>query len=41
MPVDFKPKLSKDVMDVSNFDKMFTDDEAAHSVLPGAAMKKI
>jgi len=31
---DFKPKLSKDVMDVSNFDKMFTSDEAVHSVLP-------
>lgn len=31
---DFKPKLSKDILDVSNFDKMFTSDEAAHSVLP-------
>ena len=30
----FKPKLSKDLLDVSNFDKMFTSDEAAHSVLP-------
>jgi hypothetical protein len=31
---EFKPKLSKDLLDVSNFDKMFTSDEAAHSVLP-------
>jgi serine/threonine protein kinase len=41
IPTEFKPKLSKDVMDVSNFDKMFTSDEAAHSVLPGQALKKI
>ena len=33
---EFKPKLSKDLLDVSNFDKMFTSDEAAHSVLPVA-----
>lgn len=32
--MEFKPKLSKDILDVSNFDKMFTSDEAAHSVLP-------
>lgn len=38
---DFKPKLSKDVLDVSNFDKMFTSDEAAHSVLPMSTQKKI
>lgn len=31
---EFTPKLSGDVMDVSNFDKMFTNDEAVHSVLP-------
>ena len=30
---EFKPTLSKDKLDVSNFDKMFTDGEAAHSVL--------
>ena len=34
IPCEFKPKLSKDALDVSNFDKMFTSDEAAHSVLP-------
>jgi len=34
LPVEFKPKLSGNVMDVSNFDKMFTDGEAAHSVMP-------
>jgi hypothetical protein len=39
--MEFKPKLSKDIMDVSNFDKMFTSDEAAHSVLPIASQKKI
>jgi len=31
---EFKPKLSKDQFDVTNFDKMFTSDEAVHSVLP-------
>jgi len=35
------PKLSKDLLDVSNFDKMFTSDEAVHSVLPVATQKKI
>ena len=35
------PKLSKDMLDVSNFDKMFTNDEAVHSVLPVATQKKI
>lgn len=38
---EFKPKLSKNVLDVSNFDKMFTSDEAVHSVLPMSAQKKI
>jgi len=28
-------------MDVSNFDKMFTSDEAVHSVLPMNTQKKI
>ena len=37
----FKPKLSANILDVSNFDKMFTSDEAAHSVLPQQAIKKI
>jgi serum/glucocorticoid-regulated kinase 2 len=31
---EFKPTLSQNIMDVSNFDKMFTSDEAAHSVIP-------
>jgi serum/glucocorticoid-regulated kinase 2 len=30
----FKPKLSKDALDITNFDKMFTSEEAVHSVLP-------
>ena len=34
IPPEFKPKLSKDQFDVTNFDKMFTSDEAVHSVLP-------
>lgn len=38
---EFKPKLSKDIFDVSNFDKMFTSDEAVHSVLPQTAQRKI
>jgi len=36
-----KPKLSGNIMDVSNFDKMFTDGEAIHSVMPKEAMNKI
>lgn len=38
---EFKPKLSKDMFDVTNFDKMFTSDEAVHSVLPQNAARKI
>lgn len=38
---EFKPKLSKNIMDVSNFDKMFTSDEAQHSVLPMSTQNKI
>lgn len=38
---EFKPKLSKNALDVSNFDSMFTDDEAVHSVLPQSAVRKI
>ena len=30
----FKPKLSEDVLDVSNFDSQFTSEEAMHSVIP-------
>ena len=33
----FKPKLSNNKLDVSNFDKMFTNDEAVFSVLPQKA----
>ena len=38
---EFKPKVSKDIFDVSQFDKMFTSEEAAHSVLPQSAQRKI
>ena len=38
---EFKPKLSKNLLDVSNFDKMFTSDEAVHSVLPISTQNKI
>lgn len=31
---EFKPVLSKDWLDVTNFDKMFTREEAIISVLP-------
>ena len=37
----FKPTLSKDILDVSNFDKVFTSDEAVNSVLDKVAAKKI
>lgn len=30
----FKPKLSADVLDVSNFDSQFTNEEAVNSVIP-------
>jgi len=39
--VDFKPKLSKNALDVSNFEKMFTSEEAMISVMPVNATKKI
>ena len=35
------PKVSKDAFDVSQFDKMFTSEEAVHSVLPQSAQRKI
>jgi len=38
---EFKPKLSKDMFDVSNFDKQFTREEAAISVLPMQERRKI
>lgn len=38
---EFKPKVSKDIFDVSQFDKMFTSEEAIHSVLPQSAQRKI
>ena len=31
---EFKPQLSRDQMDISNFDKMFTREEAVVSVIP-------
>ncbi len=38
---EFKPKLSKNQLDVSNFEKQFTSEEAAHSVLPQNVIKNI
>lgn len=38
---EFKPTLSSNPMDVTNFDKMFTSDEAEVSVVPQKAMKVI
>jgi len=38
---EFKPKLTKNVFDVSNFDKMFTSEEAVHSVIPQNTQRKI
>jgi hypothetical protein len=32
--VEFKPVLSENMLDVQNFDKMFTDSEAINSVMP-------
>jgi serum/glucocorticoid-regulated kinase 2 len=37
----FKPKLSEDVMDVSNFDQQFTSEEAINSVIPQGKMDQI
>lgn len=34
----FKPKLSDDLFDVSNFDQQFTSEEAINSVIPQAKM---
>ena len=31
---EFKPKLNSNIFDVSNFDKMFTSEEAMISVVP-------
>jgi hypothetical protein len=36
-----KPELSKDVLDVSNFDTTFTQEEALVSVIPDKQMAKI
>lgn len=36
-----KPELSKDVLDVSNFDTTFTQEEALVSVIPEGKMAKI
>jgi len=41
IPTEFKPKLTGNVLDVSNFDKMFTSDEAKDSVIPISTQKKI
>ena len=38
---DFKPKLNSNIFDVSNFDKMFTSEEAMISVVPKDIQRKI
>ena len=38
---EFKPKLNSNIFDVSNFDKMFTSDEAMISVVPKDVQRKI
>lgn len=37
----FKPKLSEDVLDVSNFDSQFTSEEAINSVIPAQKLDQI
>jgi hypothetical protein len=37
----FKPKLSEDLMDVSNFDGQFTSEEVTNSVIPISKMEQI
>jgi len=36
-----KPQLSKDALDVTNFDAAFTSEEATVSVIPASKMNKI
>lgn len=38
---EFKPTLSSNPLDVTNFDKMFTSDEAVHSFIPQKAINTI
>ena len=37
----FKPKLSTNVLDVSNFDQQFTSEEAVNSVIPANKLAQI
>lgn len=37
----FKPKLTTDVFDVSNFDQQFTSEEAINSVIPNSKLDQI
>ena len=37
----FKPKLSTNVLDVSNFDQQFTSEEAVNSVIPAKKLEQI
>lgn len=37
---EFKPALSRDVLDISNFDKMFTREEAMISIVPQNSKEK-
>ena len=38
---EFKPKLSEDALDISNFNKKFTNEEAVISVVPIDTKRKI
>lgn len=41
IPAPFRPKLSSDLFDVSNFDSQFTSEEAIYSVIPQQKMDQI
>jgi hypothetical protein len=41
MEPPFKPQLSANALDVTNFDENFTKEEAINSVIPEAKMKKV
>jgi serum/glucocorticoid-regulated kinase 2 len=41
IPATYKPTVSKDPFDVSNFDKEFTDEENAITMLNTGEMKKV
>ena len=41
IPAPFKPELSADKYDVTNFDSQFTEEDAINSVIPENRMKMI